>query len=306
MAARPIVPKLKGQKTKAKNTKTKAKKTNVTRRSGPLHALGDEQFADLMKRLLSREAAACGLAQDQHRSTKANNFPDGGVDYLVEGTPPRPSDWLRGPTAFQFKLSRPKVADLFKEISDSPDLIARLEKGFRYILLVASEMDPPGVDDLQVNLARRLKERLSREIAVEVRPLDKLVNWLGTYLALLGSLPSVPSGFGALRNWDAWRDEPSLGMEVNSLPFIPDLARREAGAQIRRVIAEAGTLRLEGSPGVGKSRLALEAVEFCKEDVRYLADDDPGVVDGLLSSAVSGVLKVASSSTSARSSATRP
>ncbi len=220
---------------------------------------GDD-FAQLVKDLLWSERFEAGLRPEELEAFDAGNKGDGGVDALLHRTPPAPTQHLRdGPCVFQFKRSSPSEAKWRSELQRPAQCRALdlLRAGASYTLVVGADIEREKIEAGLANAIKRLVPRWTGRAVVWNA--EELKRWLCSNMATWGRVTRSAALLG-LSPWEQWSREPRF--DAAGLPWTPDERRAEA----LRVFAEEAhnpsgrrVWRFKGPPGIGKSRLVLEA-----------------------------------------------
>ena len=240
-------------------------------RSDEIQQLNNYQFRDVVNRLLRVEAARHDVAMAQVDTSLRDNDPDAGIDARVIAPEPLHSHWLpSGLSVWQYKAGKIRLEEVEREFN-KPGVQEAIQRGGTYCLVVGWPYMVRGVD----NRKQKLKDLFERE---GVTPKFRL--YVGSHVASWASdcpaivlLPHIPRPVSDdLMPFENW-----LGLEdlrVSQLEFQPDDHRRAIMDEVRRATTQRTGfvhLRIEGRPGVGKTRLALEALRVpgLREQVLY-------------------------------------
>jgi hypothetical protein len=247
----------------------KAPRRGGATKSGLLKALGGDAFQDLMGDLLDDELKFAN-AKEPGRATRLPNRGDGSIDFLVEESVR--TDWFEGPALFQFKRTPKSVV---ADIRGSKSIQEYLRRGYSYYLVTA--VDIPDAQQRETRLRNQVPAFASRLHVVGAREFEKA---LQRHLRLLArhKVAQVPPAIASLSDWTEWANKPELAMKSEIFTWTPDAARLRAIEQLKASVGTGAVIRIEGQAGVGKSRLALEAMSDFKEQVRYLSSSDADVV----------------------------
>lgn len=250
------------------------------KRSALVAKMSGDEWQHLVSELLEAEAHRAGLdAADRERSLAANKG-DGGVDFYLGRTPPNRSEFIpAGPTVFQFKRSFSSIAALASEILGSEFLQGKLAAGSAYVLVLGSELGTKR-GDIEKSLAARLKRKGLRP-KIEVFGPDWILRFLKEHPFAWPYVPDAPNAVRHLKTLSRWVDEQA---KVGSIfEWTEDPERSEIMASLLAQLERGGqVLRLQGPPGVGKTRLALELAKrfaLSNRDVVFLEADEPGTED---------------------------
>lgn len=213
-----------------------------------------------MQRLLEAEAEAVGLSPTlEGLSFRADGKGDGGVDALVSSVPDRPNAHIPGRWVFQAKTSW-DLTGLKRQLKKQERAKKLLREGAGYTLIVNAYLN---AETSLPDLAKALEDVVGRRVKSHLVGREQLARWLATHPQLLGLVPGLSELSRHLRTFDQW--EASLSP---LLPWAPDDLRASAAKRLARLPAGA-SCRVVGSPGVGKTRLVLEALRERANDVSY-------------------------------------
>ena len=252
------------------------------RETGPFEVNGErlvatvspQALSSILHRLLSAEAQAHGLSEYGIHVAHNITAPDGGEDGRIE--------WMGGPdrTTFlparlcQFQL---KTGDIYpssaaKEVVGREDQVkpmvrSVLEQGGHYILLCTRSYTQQQIQDRKNSICTALHNAGMEvnEDRIHVRSAEAIAAWINRYpsVAIWVNEQTDHSTVGPFRSWSQWEQrtehENSPWVEDERLPALREPIRN-AVAQRRRVV------RVVGTSGVGKSRLALEALASSEEE----------------------------------------
>ncbi|MCE5218705.1 hypothetical protein LLH03_16960 [bacterium] len=238
-------------------------------------ALPPPDFVDFMAHLLRCESERLGMPPESVicPASTVMTVPDGGVDALAEGAPAGANSRLPlVRSVWQFKAGAIKPHQLTDEL-DKPDVTAELQAGSCWCLATG--------------VALNIRTRQNRKAAADqwfqahglppnYRILDggELAEWAEQFptVAMLPVFRRPRAG--GLHTLEEWRRVPE-----HEATFYPDEQREEDVKQIRQWLAcpsQHGMVRIEGPAGVGKTRLAMEAVLGSVWEERVLYCPNPG------------------------------
>lgn len=237
-----------------------------------LGQLDSKQGTSLFLKLLQCEAIANGLSPKDVVSSSNNNTPDGGIDAKVDNSPMSDSLLAKGSTYYQiktgsgFKPWQPGVLkkELFGKSNATPSR-ERLGSGIRtcldqketYALVTFGHDLLPQQHTSAVNHLTKLLEVCGYvEPKIAVYGQGQIAGELDKYPSICLDLIGLDDGgFQSIEGWrksDAqMRVALQLGNEQEKLVREIRAALQESAVQHIRVI---------GEPGIGKTRLVLEAV----------------------------------------------
>ncbi len=237
--------------------------------STSLHSLSGQHAVLLFRDLLWAEARRVGLGVSAVTINERIEIPDGGIDASIAGDLERSDSALvAGRTWFQIKggqrfepwtpghLKR----ELFDKKQPSRSALAGevaqcLEGGGRYVLVSFGH-------DLTTQRRRRAEAEL-RALLLKCGFPDPHVEVWGAgqvvgFMRVFPSLCLVVNGAGSLdlQSLESWSENQSMAPT-----FVPGQAQRDLIDQITTAVrGDVRHVRLTGEPGLGKTRLALEAL----------------------------------------------
>ncbi|MDP3207937.1 MAG: hypothetical protein Q8M65_02205 [Rhodoglobus sp.] len=220
-----------------------------------LSLFDDADLQDLMRELLHAQAYRCGAAVNQISVNTQGQAKDDGCD----GWSPAPSAtdvWLgSSATCWQFKAGKSGEASKIPGEVTKPIPNATLQASGRFVLVATGSTNgKKGTDDRLKALTDAATAAGLPSSAIEVFGSEKLATWCNQHPAIASRWAGNPDGLWRLDDW--------LRNEVHQVPWHPTA---ELSAQVARLRSEldfrGGSLwhlHVEGKPGVGKSRFALE------------------------------------------------
>lgn len=240
-----------------------------------LNLLGPEKAEDLLRDLLFSEARINGLPISNFDVSSVTNLPDKGADaYVRDITGLEQEDLLKnGDTCYQVKTGR--SFEPWKESSIREELFGQgnaskvenlkqwikksLDRNGHYILIsLAHDLDnPPRREDAIAHVKNLLQECGYQNTKVDVWGPNKIIGFLGPYPSLTlqySPFKNTPNLLTTHRQWASWDD-----MKKD---FKVDQERRNIINNIRKELRktdQACHIRIGGEPGIGKTKLALEA-----------------------------------------------
>ena len=219
---------------------------------------------DLFRDLLYAEAFRLGLPPDRVHISADVNTADGGIDASVD--PPLPSSTgpLSLPTGFQLKAGKSfkpwQKSALKEELLKSdgtlkPEVKRRLESGHRYITVCFGHDLVENDRQAAVQLLRELVNAAGYpDHDVDIWGAGEIAGHLGRFPALCLELNGTTSGSPLPHR--AWASQAEMRRE-----FRPGPPQDAFIAEVRRLLSAPGgrPIRLVDEPGLGKTRLILEA-----------------------------------------------
>ena len=234
-------------------------------------------FHQLWRKLLVAEAHSYGLPLDGIHVASNITAPDGGEDGRIvwEGGPDRTPFLPHRYCSFQLKAGgispRAAAADVLASDGTVAETVgSALEQGARYIMLSSRPYTQKEISGRTEKIRDAiLGAGLSvDEEQVTFRDADQIATWVNQHPSVAiwvkeQTQPGTIGSFRSLRHW-AGRAE-----HVGS-PWVDDARLRSCRSDLReRVYKSRSVVRVVGLSGIGKSRLALEALKDTEEDVGY-------------------------------------
>ena len=233
-----------------------------------LQGLTPGTFAELLRRLLCAEATAHGLPMDSIHVASNVNAPDGGEDGYIgwTGGPDRTGFLPCRKNQFQLKCSEVLPNSAGREVLTGKGQVKSMvrdvvEGGGCYTLLSNRPYTRLAIENREERISAALsKANLTvNEGQVRFRDADWIATWVNCYpsVAAWAKELAQPGTVRPFRPWDHW-----AGSSEHQLsPWVDDdrLASLRASV-LQRITQEQGVIHIRGVPGVGKSRLVLEAL----------------------------------------------
>ena len=232
------------------------------------------RFTEFVNKLLEAELAAHAIPAHQLTITMNEDAADGGVDAALRNAPS--TNWLpSGDTAFQFKRAKQTARECAAELEKATHAHTIISAGGNYVVALGQD----GVPDQ--SLSDRHEALLAKAIAlgllgagdgarIRVYGADDLARWATQFpaLAIDPILESLNPGAIDYRRWRRSRGHDN--------EFVPDDSRIEQINELRDRLVQATLvdMRLQGDSGIGKTRLAMEALddERFRSLVAYISD----------------------------------
>ena len=224
--------------------------------------LPQANLPELLRQLLYVEAVANGLPQDRIHVAGNVNTPDGGEDGRIEwdGEPDR-TQFLPGRRCqFQIKAGEISPVQAGREVL-KPMVRSMLEAGGCYIMLSGHRYSKQLVQRREASMHSALQ---SADVDIKkdqvfFRDADQVAAWANHHqtVALWIKEQTAPGTVGPFRSWSHW----ACRTEHEQSPWVDDERLIDLSKWLHgRLATERGVARVVGLPGIGKSRLALEAV----------------------------------------------
>ena len=244
---------------------------------------------ELLRKLLHAEAHANDLPADGIHVSSRTNDPDGGEDGRIEWTG-RSIEWTGGRdrTSYlparrcQFQLKAGPIEP--KEAGSQaikPMVRQFLESGGCYIMLCGKRYVQQLIGRRKAAISKALREAgmKIKDRQIDFRDADQIADWANSLapVALWIKEQTQPGTVGPFRSWSYWHGR----AEHIRSPLVDDGRLAELRTWLHeRVQQEGSVARVVGLWGIGKSRLALEALGTgagCLTDlVMYAVESESG------------------------------
>lgn len=231
-------------------------------------ALTERKFVLLKRRLLSAEAQSNGIPRAGLHVASNITAADGGEDArIVWAGGPERTDFLPGRSClFQLKAAdvSPSAAAsdvLTKAKALEPEIEKLLKGGGYYAMLCNRAYVHKRINEREVAIREAIRGQglaISDE-QVEFRDADQIATWVNAHPSVATWVleQTQPGLGGSFRTWTHWAGR----HEHERVPYVDDPRLPDLRDYLRsRLSGPRGVARLEGLSGVGKSRLALEAL----------------------------------------------
>ena len=247
-------------------------------------AMNDPDLNRLMLQLLKAQSYKCGAPANEVRVNTEGNAKDDGCDGW-SARPTTTDDWLDSTvTCWQFKAGTAgEPAKLSGEVTKR---IARetLLAGGRFVVVASgSKNGTKGEDDRRETLRREAATADIPSNKIGVIGSERLTNWCNQHPAVAAYWAGRPSGLWTLDDW--------LDCEEHQVPW-QSTEQIQAEINARRTDLDFVTggvyhLHIQGPPGVGKTRFALELCRgaIWRGTVVYIRQASDLRLDELLDSA---------------------
>jgi DNA-binding XRE family transcriptional regulator len=231
-------------------------------------ALSPTNLSRLTRRLLSAEALASGLPMDGIHVAATITAPDGGEDARIEwdGGPDRTAHLPGRLNQFQLKAGSITPGKAGSEILRSdgkpkPMIEATLAADGTYIMMCGASYTRQDIQKRIDQIRRRLAEAgvTTSPTQLQFRDADQIADWVNAHNSVAAWLleQTQPGLLGPFHDWGHWAGRE----EHDKSPLVEDPRLPAFTIKLRELISiPRGVARVVGMSGVGKSRLALEAL----------------------------------------------
>ena len=253
--------------------------------------LTQNELPELLRRLLHVEAQEHGIPADGIHVASNVDAPDGGEDGRIswEGGPDRTTFLPSRLSQFQMKAGRVSPAAAGKEIlsrngSVKERVRSALMAGGHYIMLCGHPYTKKSVSSREDQIRTTLCSAgmTFADDQVHVWDADQIAAWVNHHPSVAAWVKerTAPGTIGPFHSWTHWAGRP----EHDQSPWVEDerLPDLRVGL-LKQIAAPGGASRVVGLPGVGKSRLALEALG------PDIATEERGISDFVLYATLSEV-----------------
>ena len=239
-----------------------------------LGQLNSEQGIRLFLRLLRCEAIANGLSPKDVVLSSNINAPDGGIDAKVDNSPKSNALLAKGSTYYQIKTGsefKPwQLGDLKKELfgkSNAAPSRKRLghaiktcleENGTYALVTFGHDLLPHQHDDAVTHVTKLFQACGYTQPKVAVYGQGQIAGELDKYPSLCLDLIGLDDGsFWSIEGWEKNDAQMRVALQLGS-------EQEELIKEIRAALHENAVqhIRVIGEPGIGKTRLVLEAVSI--------------------------------------------
>ena len=233
-----------------------------------LQALTPDTFPQLLRRLLCAEATVRDLPLASIHVASNVNAPDGGEDgYIGWDGDPEGTDFLPcRKNQFQLKCGKIDASSAGREVVTQkrevkPKVREVLEAGGCYIILSNHAFARQATEPRAQSIRDALRGA-GLDVAeghIQFRDADWIATWVNRYpsVATWARELTQPGTVRPFRSWDHW-----AGSSEHQLsPWVDDNRLETLRPSVlQRITQEQGVIHIRGLPGVGKSRLVLEAL----------------------------------------------
>lgn len=223
-------------------------------------------FPELLRRLLHAEAHMYGLPTDGIHVSSNVTAPDGGEDGRIEweGGPARTRSLPRRLNQFQLKAGQVTPSQAGKDVLRGgrlqPMVRTVLEAGGHYRMLCARRYTGKAIE----SRTRQIRDIVrGAGCSVDDRQIafwdaDQIADWVSQHpaVAIWVKEKTQPGSVGPFRSWANWASQ----SDHNNSPWVDDERLPPLRNRARELATAKSTLRFVGLSGIGKSRLALEAL----------------------------------------------
>lgn len=246
--------------------------------------INETLFPKLLRRLLHAEACTHGVPIDGIHVAGNTKARDGGEDGRIEwrGGADRTPNLPCRLNQFQLKAGDVKPAQAGKDVvrggKVQPMVGAVLEAGGHYRLLCTRRYTRQAIE----NRVQRIREALRGtgvlidDGQITVWDADQIADWVNQHpaVAIWAKERTQLGTVGPFRSWTYWARHP----DHDNSPWVPDERLSKLRDRMRELERLQRILRLVGLSGIGKSRLALEALgpmegERALSDIVMYADE---------------------------------
>jgi len=231
-------------------------------------ALSPTNLSRLARRLLSAEALASGLPMDGIHVAATITAPDGGEDARIEweGGPDRTACLPSRLNQFQLKAGSITPGKAGSEVIGSdgqakPMIRSTIEVGGTYIMMCGESYTRQDIQKRIDQIRRRLAEAdvAVSPAQVQFRDSEQIADWVNAHHSVAAWLleQTQPGLMGPFHDWEHW----AAREEHDKSPLVDDPRLPAFMLKLRELIGgPRGVARVVSMSGVGKSRLALEAL----------------------------------------------
>jgi hypothetical protein len=220
--------------------------------------LDNQQFPTVMNALLGAEAGQNRIPLLDLTVTSKTNDPDGGVDaQIIWPTDISHDVFTSGNNVLQYKAGKISKEILTQEFL-KPDVQAALQAGGTYVFCVGYDYGGNWIKYYRKALDALCEEKKYPTKKAKMIFGGGIARWISRYPSV-AALPELGSGIPEFIPVTRWKQ----GNANLTNEFRPDKSRTEIMEKIASFLDSDSpncVVRIEGPAGVGKTRLALEAV----------------------------------------------
>ena len=257
-----------------------------------IERLTESDMHELLRRLLRAEALANELPLDGIHVSSATNNPDGGEDGRIAWTVgPARTPFLPGRLC-QFQAKAGKIAPSQAANEALKPMVRQvLESGGHYIVLCGKRYVRQLIESREAAV-RDAVRHAGIDVGddqVDFRDADRTADWVNHHspVAVWVKERTQPGTIGPFRSWSHWAGR----AEHAGSPWFDDHRLHQMSTWLHERVAEPRSVaRLVGLWGIGKSRLALEALNAAgssvSDAVMYAVDSEsaPHAINDVLQS----------------------
>lgn len=219
--------------------------------------LSEDDLVRLMNHLLWAEASHLGMQADHVRTSLRFNDPDGGIDALIGAAPSSSMFFSPEEVVWQFKKTWPQPAGIRRDLTTGAGAREAFARGAGYAFVIGQDKVPQTQRRFQKSL-----EEVATEFGctggIRLYCAEQVARWATSVLSAVLELQPVVANYTRA-------DRVLLGEARHRIPYETDPARQAIMDDLKdSLLSWDGSLtkaRIQGEPGVGKTRLALEAVK---------------------------------------------
>lgn len=230
--------------------------------------LSAERALSLLRSILRAECRYAKLSPSVLTLSEKINIADGGIDaqIVIEQDVPSDSIFQKGLTGFQFKSGttfKPWTESAIRAelINSKGELFSEVERlvkldGRYVVICTGHDLTAKQRNDSKKVIAKIFAEHgyANREDLIDVLGAGQLAEFIERHPAVASTI--VPNPIEEALLIEEWQRNVHM-----SNPFVPSKDQTEIIEQIRDgILGSAKHLRILGEPGLGKSRIVLEAV----------------------------------------------
>lgn len=224
--------------------------------SDDIKLLDERIFVHCLNKILRGEAQRTGLAHQKAYFSMRIHVADEGIDAKIENND-KDSAWIsKGNSIWQFRTGDITESKLVKEIDDHPKVVAYVKSGYTYYFCSNQDYIAEKQTDLKNAMRKHFMKLGVADPKVVLYTAVPIAEWASEIPALLYLNYFHKKIQGNLLTWSEWEQLPRF-----SQPFKADVSRKKILQELRAYFnSDSGIhcYRIEGYPGVGKTRLALE------------------------------------------------
>jgi hypothetical protein len=240
-----------------------------------------ESFRNVMNTLLKVEASLHGVPLSDLNLTSKEFVSDAGIDARIKWPKEVKHDVLpAGESVIQYKTGK-LTKKTFREELQKSGVRDALDAGYFYLTMSALDNNDKQATFAQKSLKAACEEQGIDPDKCRIFFAEQIATWVCRHPSVI-IMPEFGKGLPAFITVAQWRKLRDLAN-----PWKPDQPRQEIIDQVQTLLKKETidpTIRIEGWAGVGKTRLALEAIDQAgiSERAIYTTNADSSKVEELL------------------------
>jgi len=231
--------------------------------------LNEKEFVEFLNKLIRAESQSTGLLSKNVYTTLRSSVADKGIDAKIENCNIH-SQWIcSGNSIWQFRTGSITEGKLITEIDDHPKVVEYVKNGFAYVFCNNKDYIVETQKKFIDAMVKRFIQFGVVNPTVIFHSSVALAEWAVSFPALARFSFFHKPDVGDLLTWKEWS-----GLSQFEQKYKADAYREVVKKEVCKYLnndTDQLACRIEGNPGVGKTRLALEC--FRPEDMGSVNED---------------------------------